>query len=168
MRSKRIDNGSRLGLSDEFVRDTCDEITEEVVVAANFNTVGQVVISGSLAGVDLASEKLKELGAKRVVPLPVSGAFHSPFMEPAREALADKIKATRFYRPTCPIYQNVTAKPTQDPEVIQKHLIAQLTSPVLWTQSVQQMLADGASDFLEIGPGKVLTGLIRKVQRSAT
>ena len=157
-----------LGLSDELVKDACDEITEEVVVAANFNTVGQVVISGSLAGVDLASDKLKELGAKRVVPLPVSGAFHSPFMESARAALADKIEATKFYRPTCPIYQNVTAKPTQDPEVIQKQLIAQLTSPVLWTQSVQQMLGDGASEFLEIGPGKVLTGLIRKVQRSTT
>ncbi|MFN8285778.1 MAG: ACP S-malonyltransferase [Chitinophagales bacterium] len=150
--------------SDEQVEDICKEITEEVVVAANYNAPGQLVISGSIKGIDLAAEKLKAAGVKRVLKLPVGGAFHSPLMEPARKELADAIHNTSFNTPQCPIYQNVTAKAETDPAVIKQNLIAQLTAPVKWTQSVRQMIADGATEFIEVGPGSVLMGLIAKIK----
>lgn len=156
-----------LGLADEQVEAICASVTEGVVVAANYNCPGQLVISGSIEGVQAACAKLKEAGAKRALVLPVGGAFHSPLMEPAREKLATAIEATEVKAPTCPIYQNVDAKPHTDPAEIKANLIAQLTGAVRWTQSVQQMVADGATDFVECGPGKVLQGLIKKIAPAA-
>lgn len=151
-----------LGLEDAKVEEICDSI-DEVVVAANYNCPGQLVISGSNKGIEIACEKMKEAGAKRALPLPVGGAFHSPLMEPAREELAEAIKNTSFNTPICPVYQNVNAKPATDVETIKKNLIDQLTAPVRWTQSVQNMVADGATEFVECGPGKVLQGLVKKI-----
>lgn len=151
-----------IGLADEVVEKTLEEI-DEVVVPANYNCPGQIVISGSMKGIEIACEKLKAAGAKRALPLKVGGAFHSPLMEPARQELADAIQHTTFSTPTCPVYQNVNARPFTDPEQIKANLIAQLTASVRWTQTVQNMIADGATSFLEIGPGKVLQGLIKKV-----
>ena len=155
-----------IGLSDEAIENICKEITDggEIVVAANYNCPGQVVISGSVEGIKLACKKLIEIGAKRALPLNVGGAFHSPLMDPAREELAAAIKATEFHTPQCPVYQNVDALPHTDPEEIKANLIAQLTSSVRWTQSVRNMLTDGADSFIECGPGNVLTGLIRKIK----
>jgi [acyl-carrier-protein] S-malonyltransferase len=154
-----------VGLDDQVVEEVCASI-DEVVVPANYNCPGQLVISGSIAGIDKACELLTERGAKRALKLPVGGAFHSPLMEPAREELAAAIKATTFSQPTCPIYQNVNAKPVSSPAEIRENLIAQLTAPVRWTQTAQNMIADGATSFTEIGPGKVLQGLIMKVDRT--
>ena len=151
-----------LGLEDAVVEDVCKSI-EEVVVAANYNSPGQVVISGSIKGIELACAMLKEAGAKRALPLPVGGAFHSPFMEPAREELAEAIETTAFAEPICPVYQNVNAKPSTDIKTIKENLILQLTAPVLWTQSVKRMIQDGATTFVECGPGKVLQGLVKKI-----
>ena len=150
-----------LALPAATIEQICAE-TEGVVVAANYNCEGQIVISGEKDAVDAACLKLKEAGARRALPLPVGGAFHSPLMEPARAELAEGIAAAKISKPICPIYQNVSAQPTTDPEVIKANLLTQLTSPVRWTQSVQAMLADGADYFIEIGPGKVLQGLIAK------
>ena len=150
-----------LALPDEKIEQICRE-TEGTVVAANYNCNGQVVISGEKASVEVACAKLKEAGAKRALPLPVGGAFHSPLMEPARAELAEGIAAAKISKPICPIYQNVSAQPTTDPEVIKANLLTQLTSPVRWTQSVKAMHADGATHFIELGPGKVLQGLIAK------
>ncbi|MGG5577820.1 ACP S-malonyltransferase [Myroides sp. C15-4] len=155
-----------LGLEDAIVEQVCNEI-DGVVVAANYNCPGQLVISGETGAVEQACEKLKEAGAKRALLLPVGGGFHSPMMEPARTELAAAIEATTFNQPTCPIYQNVPATAVSDPEVIKKNLIVQLTAPVKWTQSIQQMIADGATNFTEVGPGKVLTGLIKKIDKEA-
>lgn len=154
-----------LGLDDEKVEEICNSI-DEVVVAANYNCPGQLVISGSIKGIDIACQKLTEAGAKRALKLAVGGAFHSPLMEPARQELEAAINSTPFNKPVCPIYQNVDAKPTSDPEVIKKNLIAQLTAPVRWTQTAKNMLADGATSFVELGPGNVLQGLIKKVDRN--
>lgn len=151
-----------LGLPDDKVAEVCGSV-EEVVVAANYNCPGQVVISGSLSGVELACRALKEAGAKRALKLPVSGAFHSPLMQPAAERLQKAIMDTSFYTPIFPIYQNVSARAEKNKHIIQKQLLEQLTSPVRWTQSVQQMVADGATMFYEFGPGDVLKGLIRKI-----
>jgi [acyl-carrier-protein] S-malonyltransferase len=151
-----------LGLADKVVEEVCASI-DEVVVAANYNCPGQLVISGSTKGIEIACEKLKAAGAKRALPLPVGGAFHSPLMEPAREELAAAIEATVFSTPVCPVYQNVTAQPSSDVNVIKKNLIDQLTAPVRWTQSVQNMVHDGAKTFVECGPGKVLQGLVKKI-----
>ena len=156
-----------LGLADDVIERTCAGITNEIVVPANYNCPGQVVISGSLAGIQLAEEKLQAAGAKRVVQLAVSGAFHSPFMEPARTEFAQAVQEMAFSAPRCPVYQNVDAQPTTNPQHIKENLIAQLTSPVRWTQSVEQMVTDGATEFFECGPGKVLQGLIKKIS-SAT
>lgn len=153
-----------LGLPDETVEKICAEIAE-VVVPANYNCPGQIVISGSDKGIETACQKLAEAGAKRVLPLNVGGAFHSPLMEPARQELAAAIEATRFSTPVCPVYQNVDALPYTDPEKIKKNLVAQLTSSVRWTQIMKNMIADGATSFLEIGPGKVLQGLIKKLDK---
>lgn len=154
-----------LGLEDEVVEEGCNFI-EGVVVAANYNCPGQLVISGEVDAIDKACEWMKEKGARRALVLPVGGAFHSPLMEPAREELAAAIEATTFNTPKCPVYQNVTTKAVTDPEEIKKNLIAQLTAPVKWTQSVQNMIQDGATSFTEVGPGKVLSGLVKKVDRS--
>lgn len=151
-----------LGLPDDKVAEVCGSV-EEVVVAANYNCPGQVVISGSLSGVEQACKALKEAGAKRALKLPVSGAFHSPLMQPAAERLQKAIMDTSFYTPIFPIYQNVSARAEKNKHIIQKQLLEQLTSPVRWTQSVQQMVADGATMFYEFGPGDVLKGLIRKI-----
>ncbi|MHA8063783.1 ACP S-malonyltransferase [Aquirufa aurantiipilula] len=151
-----------LGLADAEIERICGELNGEVV-AANYNCPGQVVISGSVLGIEKAAELLKAAGAKRVLTLPVGGAFHSPFMEPARVELAAAIEATTIERPICPIFQNVTAKPSQDPVEIKQNLIAQLTGAVRWTQSVEAMVAAGATDFIECGPGKVLQGLVKKI-----
>jgi [acyl-carrier-protein] S-malonyltransferase len=151
-----------IGLADAVVEEVCASI-DEVVVAANYNCPGQLVISGSIKGIDIACEKLKAAGAKRALPLQVGGAFHSPLMEPAREELAAAIESTIFTRPVCPVYQNVNALPSTDVEEIKRNLIAQLTSPVRWTQSVQKMVNDGAKSFVECGPGKVLQGLVKKI-----
>ncbi len=153
-----------LGLDDAVVEEKCAAI-DDVVIPANYNSPGQIVISGSKAGIEQAMEVLKEAGAKRALPLAVGGAFHSPFMEPAREELAQAIKETNFAEPICPIYQNVDGKAHSNPEEIKENLIAQLTSPVRWTQIMTNMIADGADHFTEIGPGKVLAGLIKKVDR---
>lgn len=153
-----------LGLDDEVVEAKCAEI-DEVVIAANYNSPGQVVISGSKAGIEKAMESCKEAGAKRALPLAVGGAFHSPFMEPAREELAKAIEETNFNTPICPIYQNVDGKAHSNPEEIKANLISQLTSAVRWTQIMNNMIAEGAEHFTEIGPGKVLAGLIKKVDR---
>ncbi|WP_080059103.1 ACP S-malonyltransferase [Spirosoma aerolatum] len=152
-----------LGLTDAVIESVCAEITEEIVVPANYNCPGQVVISGSVAGIQLAEERLKAAGAKRVVPLAVSGAFHSPFMEPARTEFAEAVERMTFNTPRCPVYQNVNAQAVTDPAQIKANLIAQLTSPVRWTQSVERMVADGATEFFECGPGKVLQGLVKKI-----
>jgi [acyl-carrier-protein] S-malonyltransferase len=154
-----------LGLEDKVVEDTCAEI-DGVVVAANYNCPGQLVISGEVSAIEKACEVLTEKGARRALILPVGGAFHSPMMEPAREELAAAIEATTFNEPTCPVYQNVPAKAVTDSEEIKKNLIAQLTAPVKWTQCVQSMIADGGTEFVEVGPGKVLQGLMRKIDRS--
>lgn len=155
-----------LGLEDEVVEEGCATIEGEVVVPANYNCPGQIVISGTVKGIEAAVALFKEKGARKVVVLKVGGAFHSPLMEPAREELATAIQNTTFHAPTCPIYQNVDALPVTDPAVIKTNLIAQLTSPVRWTQTVQNMMKDGASSFVEVGGnGKVLRGLIRKVDR---
>ncbi len=153
-----------LGLPDEQVEAICKEITEEVCVAANYNCPGQVVISGSVAGIEKACEMMKAAGAKRALMLKVGGAFHSPLMEPAKKELEEAINSVEFNKPICPIYQNVNAMPQVDPQEIKKNLIAQLTSPVRWTQSVKNMVAGGATDFLECGPGSVLQGLIKKIE----
>ena len=155
-----------LGLDDAVVEEICAGIGD-VVVAANYNCPGQLVISGSIKGIEIACEKMKAAGAKRALPLQVGGAFHSPLMEPAREELASAIESTSFSKPVCPVYQNVTAKPATDVDVIRKNLIDQLTAPVRWTQSVQQMVQDGATTFIECGPGKVLQGLVKKIAPGA-
>lgn len=154
-----------LNLDDKVVEDICASI-DGVVVAANYNCPGQLVISGETKAVELACEKMKEAGAKRALILPVGGAFHSPMMEPAREELAAAIEATTFSTPICPVYQNVTASAVSDPAEIKANLITQLTAPVRWTQSAQQMIADGATSFTEFGPGKVLMGLINKIDKT--
>ena len=154
-----------LGLEDAIVEDTCSEI-EGVVVAANYNCPGQLVISGEIAAVEKACKVLSEKGARRALLLPVGGAFHSPMMEPARAELAAAIEATTFSNPTCPVYQNVSACAVTSPSEIKKNLIIQLTAPVRWTQSIQAMIADGGTEFIEVGPGKVLQGLMRKIDRS--
>lgn len=154
-----------LGLEDEIVEKVCAEV-DGVVVAANYNCPGQLVISGAIPAVEKACALATEAGAKRALLLPVGGAFHSPLMEPAREELAAAIEATHFSTPSCPVYQNVTASAVTDPAEIQKNLVAQLTAPVKWTQTMQQMIADGASEVIEVGPGKVLQGLFKKVDRA--
>jgi len=155
-----------IGLDDHVVEEICDSI-DEVVVPANYNSPGQLVISGSIKGIDLACEKMKEAGAKRALPLPVGGAFHSPLMESAKEELATAIESTTFEKSTCPVYQNVTASASSDVTTIKNHLIDQLTSPVRWTQSVQNMVKDGATTFIKCGPGKILQGLVRKIHPEA-
>ncbi|SDS35048.1 [acyl-carrier-protein] S-malonyltransferase [Polaribacter sp. KT25b] len=153
-----------IGLEDALVEEVCAAI-DGVVVAANYNCPGQLVISGEIEAVEKACEILKEKGAKMAVMLPVGGAFHSPMMEPAREELAAAIEATVFSNPTCPVYQNVPASAVTNPDEIKKNLMLQLTAPVKWTQSIQAMIADGATEFIEVGPGKVLQGLMRKIDR---
>ena len=155
-----------LGLEDSIIEQVCRD-TDGIVVAANYNCPGQLVISGEKQAIELACVALKEAGAKRALPLPVGGAFHSPLMEPAKVALAKAIESTQITSPICPIYQNVTAKGTTTARTIKSNLIEQLTAPVKWTQIVQQMLADGAVHFTEVGPGKVLQGLVKKIDRSA-
>ena len=152
-----------LALPDAKVEELCASVTEGVVVPANYNCPGQIVISGSIEGVDAACAKMLEAGAKRALPLKVGGAFHSPLMEPARAELADAIAHTDFHAPKCPVYQNVNAEPQTDPETIKKNLIAQLTAPVRWTQTIQNMIAAGADTFVEVGPGAVLQGLVKKI-----
>jgi len=152
-----------LGLSDEAVEEVCDSIKDLVVVPANYNCPGQLVISGSIEGIDKACELLKEKGAKRALKLPVGGAFHSPLMQPASEELQAAIKITTFSSPICPVYQNVNAYPQTDPVAIKENLIAQLTAPVRWTQTVKNMVTDGATEFFELGPGDVLKGLVKKI-----
>lgn len=154
-----------IGLADEVVEEICDAI-DDVVVAANYNCPGQLVISGSKSGIALACEKATEAGARRALPLPVGGAFHSPLMDPARVQLEAAIDATTFHQGICPIYQNVTAQAVTDNEAIKSNLKIQLTAPVKWSQSVQQMIADGATQFIECGPGKVLQGLVKKIDRN--
>jgi [acyl-carrier-protein] S-malonyltransferase len=156
-----------LGLENDVVEKICNE-TEGVVVAANYNCPGQLVISGEIEAINTACEKLKEAGAKRALVLPVGGAFHSPMMEPAREELAKAIENTTLSSPSCPVYQNVTATAITDAKEIKKNLILQLTAPVRWTQSIQQMITDGGTLFTEVGPGKVLQGLMRKIDRTVT
>ena len=155
-----------LGLEDVAVEDICRQVEGEVVVPANYNSPGQIVISGSHAGIEQASELLKEAGAKRVIPLAVGGAFHSPLMKPAHDELEQAIRDTSFKTPRCPVYQNVDARSTADVKTIKNNLIAQLTSPVRWAQSVQAMIDNGATTFVECGPGKVLQGLVKKVDRT--
>jgi [acyl-carrier-protein] S-malonyltransferase len=152
-----------LGLDDKVVEDVLAGITGEIVVPANYNSPGQLVISGSISGIETGCQKLKDAGAKRALPLKVGGAFHSPLMEPARKELAEAIMATTFNTPVCAVYQNVNALPSTDPGIIRENLIAQLTSPVRWTQTVKNMLTDGATTFIEVGPGTVLQGLVKKV-----
>lgn len=154
-----------LGLEDEKVEAICKEI-EGIVIPANYNCPGQLVISGAVEAVENACEAFKEAGARRALLLPVGGAFHSPLMEPVKERLAKAIEQTTFNNPRCSVYQNVTARGTLDPEELRKQLVAQLTAPVKWTQSIQQMIADGATHFTEVGPGNVLQGLIKKIDRS--
>jgi [acyl-carrier-protein] S-malonyltransferase len=156
-----------IGLEDKIVEEVCNQ-SEGIIVAANYNCPGQLVISGDIKTIDHACETLKENGARIAMVLPVGGAFHSPLMEPAREELAAAIEATTFNEPICTIYQNVTAKAVNNALDIKKNLIAQLTAPVKWTQTIQQMISDGATEFTEIGPGKVLQGLMRKIDRSVT
>jgi [acyl-carrier-protein] S-malonyltransferase len=153
-----------IGMEDSQVEKVCKEI-DEIVVAANYNSPGQIVISGSIPGIDAAMEKLSALGARRAMKLPVGGAFHSPLMEPARVELEAAIQAAPFADPICPVYQNVNAHPSREPANIKANLVTQLTSPVRWTQTVKQMIADGATSFTEVGPGRVLQGLIKKVDR---
>ncbi len=156
-----------LGLEAEKIEEICASI-DEVVVPANYNCPGQIVISGTISGIERACEKMEDAGARRTIPLNVGGAFHSPLMEPARKELMEAIEAIEFKAPVCPIYQNVSTLGETDPGKIKNNLIAQLTSPVKWTQSVQQMIADGATEFIELGPGKVLRGLVSKIDRSVT
>jgi len=159
-----------LGLDDQKVEEVCQSLREEtgeVVVAANYNCPGQLVISGSIKGIELACERMKAAGAKRALVLPVGGAFHSPLMEPAREELATAIEKTVFHRGVCPVYQNVVAKGVTDPDQIRQNLINQLTGPVRWTQTIEAMISDGAELFTEVGPGKVLQGLIGKIRKGA-
>lgn len=156
-----------LGLDDHVVEEVCDAV-DGVVVAANYNCPGQLVISGEIEAVKKACEVLTEKGARRALLLPVGGAFHSPMMEPAREELAAAIEATEFSEPTCAVYQNVVAKAVTNPNEIKENLIAQLTAPVKWTQCVQAMIADGGTEFIEVGPGKVLQGLMRKIDRNVS
>ncbi len=156
-----------LGLEDKIVENTCKEI-DGIVVAANYNCPGQLVISGEVDAINKACEALTEKGALRAIVLPVGGAFHSPLMEPAREELATAIENTKFNEPTCPIYQNVTANAVNTASEIKKNLVAQLTAPVKWTQTIQNMIKDGATEFTEVGPGKILRGLMRKIDRSVT
>jgi [acyl-carrier-protein] S-malonyltransferase len=156
-----------LALDDAKVEEICASIKDEIVVPANYNCPGQLVISGSVPGVTKACELLKAAGAKRALLLPVGGAFHSPLMEPARVELSQAIEATKFSKPVCPVYQNVNALPETEPEAIKKNLIAQLTAPVRWTQTIQKMSADGATNFYETGPGKVLQGLVKKINPAA-
>lgn len=152
-----------LGMDDAKVEEICASITDDVVVAANYNCPGQLVISGSVTGINKAVELLKAAGAKRALVLPVGGAFHSPLMEPARVELEAAINATNFKQPICPVYQNYTASPVTSPDEIRKNLVMQLTAPVKWTQTVQRMTADGATQYVEVGPGKVLQGLVKKI-----
>lgn len=152
-----------LGVKDETVMDICQRITDHVVIAANFNCPGQVVISGTVQGVEAACEALKAAGAKRTLRLQVGGAFHSPLMQPAADELKQAILNTPFYQPSCPVYQNVNAYPQTDPEQIRQNLMLQLTAPVCWTQTIKNMIIDGATEFYEFGPGDVLKGLIRKI-----
>lgn len=154
-----------LNLEDKIVEDICASITTEIVVAANYNCPGQLVISGTLEGVNIACEKLKAAGAKRALILPVGGAFHSPLMQPAQQELEIAINATQFHTPICAVYQNVTANAVTNPEEIKKNLLVQLTAPVRWTQTMIKMMADGATSFTEVGPGKVLQGLVKKVNK---
>lgn len=154
-----------LALPDEKVEEICNSIKDEIVVPANYNCPGQIVISGSEAGIDQACEKMLAAGAKRALKLKVGGAFHSPIMEPARTELAEAIQKTQFFAPTCPVYQNVNAKAETNPDIIKENLVAQLTSPVRWTQSVLNMITDGANSFTEVGPGNVLQGLVKKINR---
>ena len=154
-----------LGLPDATVEEICQSITNEIVVPANYNCPGQIVISGSIAGIDAACEKMLAAGAKRALKLKVGGAFHSPLMEPARAELAQAIHDTQFSAPSCPVYQNVTAKAETDPETIKTNLVAQLTAPVRWTQSVINMIADGATDFTEVGPACVLQLFLKKINK---
>ncbi|HRH65345.1 MAG TPA: ACP S-malonyltransferase [Bacteroidia bacterium] len=156
-----------LNLDDKVVEDICAEISTggNVVVAANYNCPGQLVISGSVEGVNIACEKMKAAGAKRALVLPVGGAFHSPLMEPARAELAEAIRSTHFSEPICPVYQNVNAMPVTNPDEIRSNLVAQLTGPVRWTQTIQNMIVDGAGHFVEVGPGKVLQGLVKKINK---
>jgi [acyl-carrier-protein] S-malonyltransferase len=154
-----------LNLDADVIDKVCSEINE-IVVAANYNSTGQVVISGTNKGIEIAMEKLKEAGAKRVIKLPVGGAFHSPIMKPAREELATAINQTNFKKPNCPVFQNVDANPHEDPETIRENLIKQLTSPVRWTLTIQNMIIYGANHFIEVGPGNVLQGLINKIDRN--
>jgi len=156
-----------LGLEDKIVEDTCKEI-DGIVVAANYNCPGQLVISGAMDSIHKACELLTEKGARRAIVLPVGGAFHSPLMEPAREELAKAIENTTFNKPTCAIYQNVPAKAIHSAKEIKENLVAQLTAPVRWTQTIQEMIKDGATEFTEVGPGRVLQGLMRKIDRSVT
>ena len=156
-----------LGLPDDKVEEICASIDGEIVVPANYNCPGQLVISGTTKGIEIACEKMKEAGAKRALPLPVGGAFHSPLMEPAREKLKKAIEDTVFHNPICPVYQNVSTTGMTDVDMIKENLIAQLTAPVKWTQSVQNMVKDGASHFIECGPGKVLQGLVKKIHKEA-
>ena len=151
-----------LGLEDNIVEEICEQTTE-IVVAANYNCPGQLVISGTIDGITSSCKSLKEIGARRAMVLPVGGAFHSPLMEPAKSELANAIDATNFSTPMCPIYQNTNARAVTDPFEIQKNLIAQLTAPVKWTQSINEMISDGVTDFIEVGPGKILQGLVRKI-----
>jgi [acyl-carrier-protein] S-malonyltransferase len=155
-----------LGLDDKTVEEVC-ALIDEVVVPANYNSPGQIVISGSNAGIDEAIVKLQAKGAKRAIKLAVGGAFHSPLMEPARLELEEAIRNTTFNKPICPVYQNVDAQPSIDPETIQANLVAQLTSPVKWTQCVINMVTGGATNFVEVGPGSVLSGLIKKISRES-
>jgi [acyl-carrier-protein] S-malonyltransferase len=157
-----------IGIADDVVEKICADIKDDIVVCANFNCPGQIVISGTETGIDKACEQLTTAGAKRALKLKVGGAFHSPLMEPACTELAAAIEATKFNKPLCPIYQNYTAAPSTDPAVIKENLIQQLTAPVRWTQSIQNMIADGANHFIELGPGKVLQGLIQKIDNTVT
>ncbi len=155
-----------IGAEDKVVEEVCASIKDKIVVAANYNSPGQVVISGSIEGVEEASKKMVEAGARRVLPLKVGGAFHSPLMEPARVELAEAINATKFNDGICPIYQNVTGQPVSDPEIIKKNLVSQLTSPVLWTQTMSNMISAGVRSVVEVGPGTVLQGLFKKVDKN--
>lgn len=157
-----------LALPDEKVEEICASVTEGVVVPANYNCPGQIVISGDEAGIDAACEKMLAAGAKRALKLKVGGAFHSPIMEPARAELAEAIHKTQFFAPKCPVYQNVNAKAETNPDTIKENLIAQLTAPVRWTQTVINMITDGATDFTEVGPGSVLQGLVKKINKEVT
>ena len=163
--SKPSSMAAILGLEDKMVEEICASIENEIVVAANYNCPGQLVISGTIEGVNIACEKMKAAGAKRALILPVGGAFHSPLMQPAQQELETAISATNFQTPICPVYQNVTADAVTDPDQIKKNLLVQLNAPVRWTQTMEKMIQDGATSFTEVGPGKVLQGLVKKVNK---